>query len=100
MGSGSCDLRNGSFVNMPLQNGYIMHWHWLFDPEPFMEMFGQGFNTVGAEEYLLHGTYTLANLTVTNVATKEIFRANTTSHPGLFNNYFLANLICYIFIRN
>lgn len=59
-----------------------MHWHWLFEPESFMEMFGQGFNTVGAEEYLLHGTYTLASLTVTNAITKETFRANTTSYPG------------------
>ncbi|VDN98857.1 unnamed protein product [Rodentolepis nana] len=89
-GSGKCDLRNGTFVNMPLQNGYNLQWHWLFDPEPFMEMFGQGFNTVGAEEYLLHGTYALANLTVTNMATKEILRANTTSYSGLLNRYFLT----------
>lgn len=71
-----------------------MHWRWLFEPEPFMEMFGQGFNTVGAEEYLLHGTYTLLNLTLTDSVTKEVLRAKTKSCAGLLyfeSKYFLTS---------
>ncbi|EUB63362.1 hypothetical protein EGR_01853 [Echinococcus granulosus] len=86
-GSGSCSLRSGSFVNMRLQKGYIVHWFWFFTPEPFMEMFGQGFNTVGAEEYLLHGTYALTNLSVFNEFTNETYCANVTALPGMLCNY-------------
>ena len=67
---------------MHVQQGYEIRWYWFFTPEPFMEMFGQGFNTVGAEEYLLHGTYSLTNLSIYNENTKEIFLANISALPG------------------
>uniref|UniRef100_A0A5K3ER07 Lysosome-associated membrane glycoprotein 5 n=1 Tax=Mesocestoides corti TaxID=53468 RepID=A0A5K3ER07_MESCO len=78
-GSGNCSLRNGSFVNMFLTKGYILQWFWIFTPEPFMEMFGLGFNTVGAEEYLLHGTYSLTKLTVYKYGTDELYSANLSA---------------------
>ncbi|KAH9285121.1 hypothetical protein ECG_02906 [Echinococcus granulosus] len=92
-GSGSCSLRSGSFVNMRLQKGYIVHWFWFFTPEPFMEMFGQGFNTVGAEEYLLHGTYALTNLSVFNEFTNETYCANVTALPGQVREPYQDTLI-------
>lgn len=52
-----------------------------------MEMFGQGFNTVGAEEYLLHGTYSLTNLSVYNEDTNEIYYANVTAMAGMLLNF-------------